>query len=118
MKDVIAVAEKDRENKKFSAIENADKTVKAEVAKVSNVIDLRSKHSWAINNADMDIAGDLGLIGIKKYWKHTGQIQAEVDWLYKDWIPVLGVFVKHSRKTYNNEKITKNMITRCEINSE
>ncbi len=48
-------------------MENVDKTVIAEVAKVSSTIDLGSKHNWAISNADMDVAEDLGLTDIKKY---------------------------------------------------
>ncbi len=69
MKDVILVAERGRE---LLAMENADKTAIAEVAKMSSAIDLGSKHSWAISNADMDVARDLGLTSIKKYWRHTG----------------------------------------------
>ncbi len=84
-------------------MENADKTTITEIVKVSSVIDLGSKHSWAISNADIDTAEDLGLTGIKKYWRRIGQIQDEVDSLHKDWIPALGAFVKHSRKTHDNE---------------
>ncbi len=64
MKDVITMAERGGE---LLAMENADKTVIAEVAKVSSAINLGNKHSWAISNADIDVAGDLGLTGIKKY---------------------------------------------------
>ncbi len=64
MKDVISVTERSGE---LLAMENADKTAIAEVAKVSSAIDLGSKHSWAISNADMDAAENLGLTGIKKY---------------------------------------------------
>ncbi len=67
MKDVIAVAEKGRKNKKLLAMENIDKTAMTEVAKMSSTIDLRSKHSWAISNTDIDVVRDLGLINIKKY---------------------------------------------------
>ncbi len=76
MKNMIAVAEKGKE---LLAIENIEKTVIAEVAKVSSAIDLGSKHSWAISNADMDTTRNLKLTGIKKYWRHTGQIQDKVD---------------------------------------
>ncbi len=48
-------------------MENADKTAIAEVAKVLSAIDLRSKYSQAISNADIDVTEDLGLTGIKKY---------------------------------------------------
>ncbi len=118
MKDVIAVAETDGENKESLAMENVNKTAMIEVAKVSSAIDLRSKHSWAIGNADMDVAGDLGLISIKKFRRRTGQIQNEVDWLHKDWIPTLGTFIKYSRRTHDNEEITENMIIRHKIDSE
>ena len=64
---MIRVVEKDRKNEKLLAMENVDKITKAEVAKVLNLIDLGSKHSWAICNVDMDAARNLGLIGIKKY---------------------------------------------------
>ena len=67
MKNVIAVAEKGRKNKKLLAIENADKTAMAEVTKVSNAIDLGNKNSWAISNADINAARELRLIDIKKY---------------------------------------------------
>lgn len=65
MKDVIIVAENDRENKELLAIEKADKTTMAEVAKLLNTIYLRSKYNWGIKNTDIDITGDLGLINIK-----------------------------------------------------
>ncbi len=67
IKDTIAVAERGRENKELLAIEKTDKTAIAEVAKVLNNIDLGSKHSWAISNADIDAARNLGLTGIKKF---------------------------------------------------
>ncbi len=67
MKDVIAVAERDEENKELLTMENTNKTIMPEVAKVLSIIDLGSKHSWTISDADRDAAGDLGIIGIKKY---------------------------------------------------
>ena len=45
MKDVIVVAEKGGENKELLVIKKADKTVIAEIAKISSVIDLGSKYS-------------------------------------------------------------------------
>lgn len=42
MKDVIVIAERSRENKELLAIENMDKTIIVEIAKVSNAIDLDS----------------------------------------------------------------------------
>ena len=71
IKDVIAVAEKGRENKKLLAMENTNKTAIAKVAKVLSAINFGNKHSWAINNADIDVAKNLRLIGIKKYWRHA-----------------------------------------------
>ena len=67
MINVIKVAEKGKKNKELLAIENIDKTAMAEVTKVLSIIDLRSKHNKAISNADIDVAEDLSLIGIKKY---------------------------------------------------
>lgn len=79
MKDLIVVTEKSGENKELLAMENANKIEMVEVVKVLSIIDLESKYSWAISNADMHAAGDLGLIGIKKYWRRAGQIQDKVD---------------------------------------
>ena len=84
MKNVIVIAERGGENKKLLTMENAIKTILAEISKVSNAIDLRSKYSWAINNADMDAAENLRLIDIQKYWRRASQIQDKVDRLYKD----------------------------------
>ncbi len=76
MKDVIVVAKR---SGKLLAMKNVNKTAIVEVTKVSSGIDLRSKHSCAISNADMDVAGNLGLTSIKKYWRHVSQIQDKVD---------------------------------------
>ncbi len=81
MKDVILVIKKGGE---LLAMENVDKIAIAEVAKVASTIDFRSKHGWAISNADIDAAEDLGLTSIKKYWRCAGQIQDKVDLLHKD----------------------------------
>lgn len=96
IKDVIVIAEKGRENKELLAIENIDKIAIAEVAKVSNAIDLTSKHNQAISNANIDVAKDLKLISIKQYQRYIDQIQDKVDWLYKNKISTLRVFVKYS----------------------
>ena len=45
MKDMIAMAKKNRENQELLAMENADKTAIAEVTKVLSVIDLGRKHN-------------------------------------------------------------------------
>lgn len=88
----------------------------AEVVKVWNVIDLGSKYNWAINNADINVARDLRLTNIKKYWRYASQIQAKINWLYKNKISALRAFVKHSRKMHNNKKVTENMMIKREIN--
>ena len=74
IKAVIVVVERDGKNKELLAMENIDKTVIVEVAKVLSVINLESKHSWASSNTDIDMTRDLGLINKKKYWRCTGQI--------------------------------------------
>ena len=56
MTNIIAVAERGRENKKLLAMENVNKTTIAEVAKMSNAINLGRKYNWAISNTGMDIA--------------------------------------------------------------
>lgn len=65
-------------------MKNVDKTATAEVAKISSTIDLDNKYSQAINNADIDVAKNLRLIDIEKYWRYVGQIQDKVNRLYKD----------------------------------
>ena len=62
----------------------------------------------------MNVAKKLGLTVIKKYWRCAGQFEMEIDWLH-DWISVLAIFVRHSRKVYNNEKVTKNINARRDI---
>ena len=67
IKDIIAIAEKDRENKKLWTIENVDKIAMVEVTKLLSAIDFGSKYSYAMNNTDIDVAKNLKLIDIKKY---------------------------------------------------
>ena len=45
MKDIIAVTEKNGENQELLTMENIEKSAMAEIIKVSNTNDLRSKHS-------------------------------------------------------------------------
>ena len=45
MKYIIAMAKRSGKNKELLAMENADKTAMAEIAKVSSGIDLGSKYS-------------------------------------------------------------------------
>lgn len=65
----------------------------------------------------MDVVKKLWLIVIKKYWKDTGQIEIELDWLY-DWIPALTIFMGYLQGVYDNRKIDQNMIFRQNIEPE
>lgn len=66
---MVAIAKKGRKYEKQLAIENLlYKTAIAKVAKVSSVINLGIQYSQAISNIDIDIARNLGLTHIKKYW--------------------------------------------------
>ena len=66
MKDMIAIAERGRKNKGQLAIKNIKKTAMVEVANMLSTIDLKNKQGQAISNADIDIEGNLGFIGIEK----------------------------------------------------
>ncbi len=78
MKDVI-ISEKVREEEMLSLKGIADTTALAEVARVSSLVDLARRYNWAINNADLDTAKELGLTDIMKYWRRAGQIEMELD---------------------------------------
>lgn len=67
MKNVIIVAEKNRKNRRLLAMENKNKSAIAKVAKISNIIYFDNKYSWAISNANINIAGNLKLTSIQKY---------------------------------------------------
>lgn len=54
IKDVIALTERDRENKKLLTMEYIDKTAIAEVTKVLNIINLDNKYNWIIININID----------------------------------------------------------------
>ncbi len=95
MKDVI-ILEKAREDKMLSE-SIADTTAPAEVGRVSSPVDLVGRYNWAMSDADLDAAKELGLTGIKKYWRRAGQVEMQLEWLH-DWIPVLTTFVRHSRR--------------------
>ena len=114
MKDVI-ISKKALEKEGQLVVRNADKIVLAEVGKTSSPMDLDGKYMWVISNVDIDAARDLGLTGIKKHWRLAGQIEKEVNGLHRDWIPALAAFVKHSRKTHDNEEVTENMKIRRDI---
>ena len=61
-----------------------------------------------MSNINLNLAKELRITSIKKYWRHTGQFEMELDWLY-DWILALAIFVRHLHDVYNNEKVTENM---------
>ena len=114
MKDVVT-SKKAREKEGQLVVRNADKIAQAEVARTSSPMDLDGKYIWAMSNVDIDAARDLEQTGIRKHWRLAGQIEKKVDGLHKDWIPALAAFVKHSRKTNNNEEVTENMKIRWDI---
>ena len=87
----------------------------AEFGKTLGLIDLNNKDFWAISNIDINVAKNLGLTSIQKHWRLTEQIKKKVNGLYRDWIPVLTVFVKYSRKMHDNKKVTENMKIRWDI---
>ena len=98
-------------------VRNEDKITLAEVGRTLSPMNFDGKYMWARSNIDIDAARDLRLIGIKKHWRLAGQIEKEVNGLHRDWIPALAMFVKHSRKTHNNEEVTENMKIRRDIDS-
>ncbi len=116
MKDVI-ILEKAREEEMLSLEGIADTTAPAEVTRVSSLVDLTGRYNWAMSDADLDAAKELGLTGIKKYWRHAGQVEIELDWLY-DWIPTLAIFVKHLHRVYDNKEVGHNMSVRRDIDPE
>ncbi len=65
MKDVI-ISEKAREEEMLSE-GIVDTTALAEVARVSNPVDLAKRYNWAMSNANLDVAKEQGLTSIKKY---------------------------------------------------
>ena len=52
----------------------------------------------------MDVAKELGLTGIKKYWKRIGQVEIKIDWLH-DYISAVATFMRHSHSVYNNKEV-------------
>ncbi len=70
-----------------------------------------------MSDADLDTAKELELTGIKKYWRRACQVEMELEWLH-DWIPALAIFVRHSRRVYDNEEVGQNMSVRREIELE
>ncbi len=93
MKDMI-ILEKIREERMLPK-GIADINALVEVARVSSLVDLDKRYNWAMSNADLDVAKELRLTGVKKYWRCTDQVEMKLDWLH-DWISVLATFVRHS----------------------
>lgn len=73
---------------------------------------------WVISNVNNDVAKDLGLMIIKKYWRCTSQISEKWKKLHRDYKPVLTAFVTYLREMHNNEEVTENIKIRWNINSE
>ncbi len=115
MKDVI-ISEKAREEEILPE-GVANTTAPAEVARVSSPVDLAGRYNWAISVVDLDAVKELGLTGIKKYWRRAGQVEMELDWLH-DWILALATFVRHSRSVYDNEEVGQNMSVRRDTDPE
>ncbi len=65
----------------------------------------------------MDAVKELGLTGVKKYWRRAGQVEKELYWLY-DWIPALATFVRYLQRMYNNKEVSQNMSVRQDIDPE
>ena len=57
-----------------------------------------------MSNTNLDIAKKLRLTSIKKYWRYTGQVKIELDWLH-NWIFILTIFIKHLHRLYINKKV-------------
>ena len=79
MKDII-ISEKARKKKLLES--PVDKTALAEVARAFSPVNLTWRYRWAISNIDMDATKELELTGVKKYWRCTGQVEVELDWLH------------------------------------
>ncbi len=70
-----------------------------------------------MSNADLNVARELRQTSIRKYGKHTSQVETKLDWLH-DWILVLAIFVKHLRKVYENEELGQNISVSQDIDLE
>lgn len=77
MKDVI-ILEKSRKKEKLSE-DIMNTNVPTEVAWVSSSVDLIWRYKSVMSNPDLDIAKKLELTGVKKYWRHAGQVEMELD---------------------------------------
>ena len=61
------IIEKKAKKKEKLLEDIVDITALAELAQASSPVDFAEKYMWAMNNANMDAAKELGLTGIKKY---------------------------------------------------
>lgn len=68
MKNLIAAAKKSKEIQELLA-GKVDKAEMTEIAKMASVTDIANKYGETISNNDIEVAGDLKLTGIKKYWR-------------------------------------------------
>lgn len=107
---------KKREKQKLSK-SFADIIILAMVASVLSSIDFAWRFKLVKSNADKDVAKKLGLIKIKKYWKHTSYVEIELDLLhYKILKSVLSI--KNTWRIYDIKKVSQNISVRQEINSK
>ena len=83
MKDMI-ISKRAIKKEDQLVVRNVDKIALTKVGRTSSLIDLDSKYMWAISNVDITAPRDLGLTGIKKYWRFAEQIEKDVNRLYKN----------------------------------
>ena len=69
MKDII-ILEKTREKKKLSE-SPTNTTATEKVSRASSFVDLARRFRWAMSKAGMKVAKELGLNGVKNYWRHA-----------------------------------------------
>ena len=60
------------------------------------------KYDWHLDSIDNEVAVDLGLRSIKKYWRRTAQVADEFSHL-QDFFLVLAVFVNEARGDYDQK---------------
>ena len=115
IKDVIIIEKAKKKKRLSKGITNT--TTLAELSQASSLVDFAERYMLAISNADLDAAKKLGLTGIKKHWKHAGQVKLKLDWL-DDWIPSLATFVGYSCRMDDNKEVTKSIKFRQDIDPE
>lgn len=77
IKDVI-ISKKVREEK-ILLKDIANTIAPAKVAQVLGFIDFIRKYNWAMSDADLNTTKELGLTGIKKYYRYAGQVKIKLD---------------------------------------